>query len=103
MWEEVPPIEQNGVITMYEVMYTPLETFGGTLESDTVNVLGSNSSVDLMGLEEYVNYEISVRAYTSVGVGPYSVAVTVLTMQDSKCIVRTHYTLAMVCMLHWHI
>ena len=103
MWEEVPPIDQNGVITIYEVMYTPLETFGGTLESDTVNVSRSELSVNLTGLEEYVNYNISVRAYTSVGAGPYSVAMTVLTLQDSKCIVRTHCTLTMVSMLHRYI
>ena len=96
-------MDQNGVIIMYEVMYTPLETFGGTLKNNTVNVSRSDLSVILMGLEEYINYNISVRAYTSVGVGPYSVAMTVLTLQDSKCIVRTHYTLTIVCMLHWHI
>ena len=84
MWEEVPPIDQNGIITIYEVMYTPLETFGGTVEGDTVNVSGLNLSVDLTGLEEYVNYTISVRTSTSVGAGPYSVAVTVLTLEDSK-------------------
>ena len=78
-------MDQNGDIIMYEIMYTPLETFGVTLESDTVNVSGSNMSVVLMGLEEYVNYTISVRAFTIVGAGPYSVAVIVLTQQDSKC------------------
>ena len=79
MWEEVPPIDQNGVITMYEVMYTPLETFGGTLQSNTTTVSEPALSVVLMGLEEYVNYTISVRAYTSVGMGPYSEDVTILT------------------------
>ena len=103
MWEEVPPIDQNGVITMYEVMYTLLETFGGTLENDTITVFEPARSVNLTGLEEYVNYNISVRAFNSVGAGPYSVAVTVLTLQDSKYIVRTHYTLTIVCMLHRYI
>ena len=69
---------------MYEVMYTSLMNFEGALRSDTINVSESNMSVVLMGLEEYVNYTISVRAYTDVGAGPYSVAVTVLTLQDSK-------------------
>ena len=78
-------MDQNGDIIMYKIMYTPLETFGVTLESDTVNVSGSNMSVVLMGLEEYVNYTISVRAFTIVGAGPYSVAVIVLTQQDNKC------------------
>ena len=65
-------MDQNGVITMYEVMYTPLMNFGGTLESNSSIMLEPARSVNLTGLEEYVNYSISVRAYTSVGVGPYS-------------------------------
>ena len=89
MWEEVPPIDQNGDIIMYVVMYTPLETFGETLYSDTVNVSGSNMSVVLTGLEEYVNYTISMRAFTDVGAGPYSVAVTVLTSEDGNLIIST--------------
>ena len=82
MWEEVPPIDQNGVITMYEVMYTPLETFGGTLQSNSTIVLEPARSVNLTGLEEYVNYSISVRAYTSEGAGPSSDDVTVLTEEE---------------------
>ena len=85
MWEEVLPIDQNGVITMYEVMCTPLETFGGTLESDTVHVSGSNMSVVLRGLQEYTNYAISVRASTSVGAGPYSDPVAELTPEAGMC------------------
>ena len=85
MWEEVLPIDQNGVITMYKVMSTPLETFEGTLESDTVNVSGSNMSVVLRGLQEYTNYAISVQASTSVGMGPYSDPVTELTPEAGMC------------------
>ena len=73
-------MDQNGVIIMYEVMYTPLETFGGTLKNDTVNVSRSDLSVILTGLEEYISYTISVRAFTSMGAGPSSVDVTVLTL-----------------------
>ena len=69
---------------MYEVTYTPLETFEGALQSDTVNFSRSDLSLNLTGLEEYVNYTISVRAYTDVGVGPYSMDIAVLTLQDSK-------------------
>ena len=68
---------------MYEVMYTPLETFGGTLQSNTTTVSEPALSVVLIGLEEYVNYTISVRAYTSVGMGPYSEDVTILTEEGS--------------------
>ena len=83
-WDIVPPIDQNGIITMYEVMYQPLETFNGNINTQTMNVSGTEMSVILMELQEFVNYTISVRAHTSVGAGPYSDEVTVLTLQDGK-------------------
>ena len=86
-WDIVPPIDQNGIITMYEVMYQPLETFNGIISTQTMNVSGTEMSVFLIELQEFVNYNISVRAYTSVGAGPYSDEVTVLTLQDGKYII----------------
>ena len=83
-WDIVPPIDQNGIITMYEVMYQPLETFNGIISTQTMNVSGTEMSVFLIELQEFVNYNISVRAYTSVGAGPYSDEVTVTTLEDSK-------------------
>ena len=38
----------------------------------------------LTGLQEFVDYNISVRAYTSVGEGPYSTEVTEMTAEDGK-------------------
>ena len=38
----------------------------------------------LTGLEEYVEYNISVRAYTRAGSGPHSDPVTKMTDMDSK-------------------
>ena len=72
MWDEVVPIDQNGVITMYEVMYTPLEDFVGAIGSNTTIWSESKRSVVLIGLQEYVNYSISVRAFTTVGPSNYS-------------------------------
>ena len=83
-WDIVPPIDQNGIITMYEVMYQPLETFNGKISTQNLNVSGTEMSVFLIELQEFVNYTISVRAYTSVGAGPYSNEVTVMTLEDSK-------------------
>ena len=83
MWDGVVRIDQNGVITMYEVMYTPLEIFDGAIMTRTTNV--TDLSVLLMDLEEYVNYTISVRAFTNAGAGPYSDPVTVLTNEDGEC------------------
>ena len=80
MWEEVVPVDQNGVITMYQVLYQPLKTFGGAIGPLTVNV--TELTADLTDLQEYVNYTISVRAYTSAGEGPYSDGVTILKSED---------------------
>ena len=79
-WEEVPPIDRNGMITTYEVLYEPLETFG-QLSSTDINA--TDLSVILEGLHPFVGYNISVRAYTSVGNGPYSDMVVEITQQDS--------------------
>ena len=85
MWEEVLPINQNGEITSYEVEYVPLETFGGQISTNTVSTFdGSLLMLVLARLEEYVRYNISVRAYTSVGPGPYSDPVSERTDTDSK-------------------
>ena len=50
-WDIVPPIDQNGIITMYEVLYQPLETFEGAIESLTTNVSASDMSVVLIDLQ----------------------------------------------------
>ena len=82
-WEEVPAIDQNGKITMYQVQYEPLETFGDQIFTETVNI--TNTSMLLTALEEYVEYNITVRAYTSVGPGPYSdPPITERTEKDGK-------------------
>ena len=82
MWNEVPFIDQNGIITMYEVIYIPLENFGGAIGKNKTTV--TELSVLLVDLHEFVNYTISVRAYTSMGVGPYSGNLTILLFQAGK-------------------
>lgn len=84
-WEEVPQLQQNGEIIQYEVQYTPLETFENTISGSVVNT--TNRLYLLEGLQEFVNYSISVRAYTSVGPGLYSDPITEQTFQDSKTLI----------------
>ena len=78
-WEEVPAIHENGDITFYEVRYTPLMDFEGQLSTNLTNTTILN--ITLTGLEEYVDYNISVRAYTAIGPGPYSDPITRRTLQ----------------------
>ena len=81
-WEEIPPRSRNGIITTYEVLYEPLETFGGMLMANQVNT--SDLSIVLTNLQQFVGYNVSVRAYTSVGPGSYSNEVFSMTLQDRK-------------------
>ena len=88
IWSEVPAIDQNGIITEYEVEYNQT-----TFNVDVNQTVWVNSTSALLTkLHEYVNYTVRVRAYTEVGAGPYSTAVTERTQQDSeyflvKCVV----------------
>lgn len=81
-WNEIPPIDQNGIITTYEVLYTPKNNFDGILSSKLIN-LTDNSGV-LEELIPFVNYSISVRAYTTAGAGLWSEPATATTQQDRK-------------------
>lgn len=79
-WDEVPPIDQNGPITSYEVLYQT--TLNGI--SETVTVSGTELSTTLRELEELTSYNISVRANTSAGAGPYSEKMEEQTLQNRR-------------------
>ena len=81
-WDPVPDIHQNGIITGYDVTYnqsTFLEPF-----PLVTSVRADGDSVTLTGFEEYVVYSIRVRAYTSIGAGPYSPLHNIRTPEDGK-------------------
>lgn len=82
-WDEVPQIDQNGIITTYEVLYEPQEIQGEEIMSP-VMVNTTNLSIILIDLEPVVIYNISARAYTSVGPGPFSEEITRRTLVDGK-------------------
>ena len=82
-WSPVNAIDQNGVITQFEVEFNQT-TFSELSMYNTTTVNSTTLMVDLTGLEEYVVYSIRVRAYTSVGAGPYSGAVMERTQEDCK-------------------
>jgi hypothetical protein len=69
---------------MYEVLYQPLETFGGALGPLIVTVTAPNMSAILTQLEEYVIYNISVRAFTETGPGIYNIVMQEGTLEDGK-------------------
>ena len=69
---QIPEVERNGIITNYEVSYS---YSGGEASSNTTRL-----SLQLTSLAEAETYSIQVRAYTSVGPGPYSDPIVVMTL-----------------------
>ena len=76
-WDEIPGLDRNGIITNYEVLIEPADVIVDLLTA-------SRFSIGVTSLEEYVFYNISVRAYTSVGPGPYSDPVTARTFEEGN-------------------
>ena len=88
-WERVPSIAENGIITEYEIEFNQT-TFNEVSMINVTIVDSSTFEVVLSELEEYVNYSIRVRAYTSEGPGPYSDVIYERTLQDRKfCMIQT--------------
>jgi len=83
VWEEISPLDQNGVIILYEVMYTPNQTFNGSIGPNSTNISGTEFSLVLRDLQEFVTYTVSVRGYTEVGPGNSDEG-TAQTFEDSK-------------------
>ncbi len=81
-WTKVPMRDQNGIVTLYEVLY---EQSNIALALLAMNVNTSNFSIVLNDLVAGQVYNISVRPYTTVGPGPYSTPEQmVLTDEDSR-------------------
>ena len=76
-WEVVPEIDRNGEITFYEVQVDPAQFQNVSYE----NVSGSDLVLVVGGLEEFVNYSFTIRAYTSAGPGNFSIVTTSTTDQ----------------------
>ncbi len=81
-WNMVPDIDQNGIITLYEVSYQPMEDYNNTVLLQ--NTTDLSRSLFLTGLHEYANYSVQVRAYTSVGPGDYSMEEFAWTLEAGK-------------------
>lgn len=83
-WGIVNPIDQNGIITTYEVFYQPQETFGGAIGPLVEVVTVPTQSVVLTQLEEYVVYSIGIRAFTAAGPSGYTTALQLRTQEDGE-------------------
>ena len=73
-------IDRNGIITFYEVRVDPAQFQSVRYE----NVSGSDLVLVVDGLEEFVEYNFTIRAYTSAGPGPFSNVTTNTTDQAGE-------------------
>ena len=80
LWDEVPVVEQNGIITGYTITYQS-QTEN---HNDSVPAGVDDRGKNITGLKEYVDYNITVFASTVKGAGPSSPVFVVRTDQDSK-------------------
>ena len=73
--------DRNGAITGYFVNVTNAEN------SITVQLFTSSVSLIVDSLEPFTLYAITIAAQTAVGAGPYSIALSQITMEDGKTII----------------
>ena len=97
-WDEIPGLDQNGIIINYEVQIEPLD-FSADIFVNPLSTM--NLSILFTSLEEHVSYSISVSAYTSVGPGPYSDPVTERTLEDGKVPMILFYVSSVVLNILW--
>lgn len=94
-WTEVPTIDRNGLIILYEVQYEPNDTLNDPDDApDRLARRITNTtelSVLLTDLNPFVTYAVSVRAYTGVGYGPYSDVSFERTEEDGKQIITLQF------------
>ena len=82
-WDPVPEMERRGVIDHYEIQ---LNQSSFSEISSVISIITDSPvlMLTLHNLEAFVEYSIAVRAYTSVGAGPFSPIVNNQTFQDGK-------------------
>ena len=86
-WEQVPEIDRNGEIIYYEVRVDPAQF----QSISDVNVSGAELEVMVDGLEEFVQYNFTLRAYTSAGPGPFSNVTTNTTDQAGEVLEQDNH------------
>lgn len=72
----------HGILRGYLISYSRVD---GLLSKENVSTSSSSLSLELTGLDEYVEYRLEVRAFTVKGSGPYAY-INCITEQDGKTI-----------------
>ena len=82
MWEEIPEMNQNGIITGYQLRFR--EQTSDNTSWTYVMIPGSNLTASLRVLQEFVTYLIQISGVTAAGIGPFSSEISITTLEDGK-------------------
>ena len=98
-WDPPPSEDINGLIIQYIINVTVIEN------GETFLLNSTTTSLNITQLQPYTTYICVIAAVTSVGRGPYSTQLTVITPQARKkdCIVCLYFdpnTLQLLLALH---
>ena len=78
-WNAPDVAEQNGIITGYVINITHANT------GQSFQRMSSSNELFLTDLQPFTTYTCRIAARTSMGVGPYSFAVSFLTEETGMC------------------
>lgn len=81
-WGQPPTEHHNGLIVLYTIICSELESDGAVTEHTSVT-----TNKTIIGLHPFYTYNCSVSAVT-VSQGPFSASVSVTTMEDGMYIIR---------------
>ena len=77
-WDPLPPEDQNGIILGYLINITDIS------REDTQQFSSDTHNLTIESLRPHTTYTCLVAAYTSVGMGPFSVEISVQTLETSE-------------------
>ena len=101
-WAE--PVITNGNVSSYDIQYSGISSVNAVSSNfSQVQMLSVASTMALLqDLVPFSVYNISVRASTGAGPGPYSAEISVRTLEDGECVCRrtSAYTLYNVHTVH---
>ena len=79
-WDPLPTEDQNGIILGYLINITDIS------REDTLQFSSDTHNLTIESLRPHTTYTCLVAAYTSVGMGPFSVEISVQTLETSECV-----------------
>ena len=77
-WDPPPVENQNGIITGYFIDVEAIET------GETFQLFSESNTLHVDTLRPFTTYVCIIAAQTSIGIGPYSTSVTVITPEDGE-------------------